>query len=71
MLKILPALTCSQIQSLPELSPDGSLRAAAERMRKATEWQARGVEAASKRDRLDEKIEENVSGELLRLASFN
>lgn len=31
MLKKLPALTCSQIQSLPDLIPSGSLRAAVDR----------------------------------------
>ena len=40
MLARLPALTCGQIQSLPDLGPSGSLRAAVERVRRATEWQA-------------------------------
>jgi len=49
MLKKLPALTCSQIQSLPDLIPSGSLRVAVDRATRGREWQASALDMASQR----------------------
>ena len=49
MLKKLPGLTCSQIQSLPNLIPSGSLRAAVDRATRGREWQASALDTPSVR----------------------